>query len=327
MRRPALQTPPRHPCAAPQRRGGWPSPAAAAVALVLAACGSAAAPPSPGTPSAFSGARFSQVAGHGGVPLNVVDKGDPARPAVLFIHGFRQSYLSWTYQFGSALAERCRLVAFDLRGHGNSGHPWQPEAYDQARPWADDVAAVVRALGLHQPLVVAWSFGGNVAMDFAGLHPDIPVSGYLLTGTAAGVPASPSRTPLPAPASAPTRPSASQDLAQNIAALDASMQLLFPPATDRSLLAQFAAAAMRVGPWVDQAVARRARGNPIVPAQPVVFATGSHDPLVGPATLARMKTVFAHARFVEFDGAGHAPFLEQPARFNALIDALHCAPR
>lgn len=280
--------------------------------------------PSPAT-TAFAGARFTQVAGAGGVPLNVVEKGDPAKPTVLFIHGFRQSTLSWSLQFGSALASHCRLVAFDLRGHGNSGSPWQPDAYDNGRPWADDVAHVIRTLDLKKPLIVGWSFGGNVAMDFASLHPDVPVAGYLLTGTAGGTAASP--PPPPAPANAPPRPSASPDLALNVAAIEASMKLLFPnPALDPALRAQFAAVAMRVGPWVDRAVALRPRSARVDVAQPVTFATGGKDPLVGAATVARLKDFFPQARMVDFPDAGHAVFLDEPARFNALVDELQCRP-
>lgn len=288
--------------------------------LALVSCSVALAQAAAAPSSPFAGARFTQVTGGGGVPLNVVDKGDPARPAVLFIHGFRQSYLSWTLQFGSELASRCHLVAFDLRGHGNSGHPWQSEAYDNGRPWADDVASVIKALGLRKPLIVGWSFGGNVAMDFASHHPTVPVAGYLLTGTAAGTLAVP-----PAPANAPPRPAASPDLALNIGALDASMKLLFPnPAMDPALRAQFAAASMRVAPWVDQAVARRQRGATAEPAEPVVFATGAKDPLVGPAVVAGLKKFFPQARFVEFPDAGHAAFIDEPVRFNALLDELRC---
>lgn len=297
------------------------------LALCCAAllAGGAQAQTAPASP--FAGARFSQVIGAGGVPLNVVEKGDPTLPAVLFIHGFRQSYLSWSLQFGSDLATRCRLVAFDLRGHGNSGSPWQAEAYDHSRPWADDVAQVIKTLGLKNPLVVGWSFGGNVAMDFAGLYPTVPVAGYLLTGTAGGTQASPAPPPAPAsaPLNAPPRPSASPDLALNIGALDASMKLLFPnPALDKALLAQFTAAAMRVGPWVDRAVAQRPRSATVELTQPITFAAGGKDPLVGPATVARLKDFFPQARLVDFPTAGHAVFLDEPVRFNALVDELQC---
>ncbi len=284
----------------------------------IAAAQGAAAPATP-----FSGARFTQVTGGGGVPLNVVDKGDPSKPAVLFIHGFRQSYLSWSLQFGSELAQRCHLVAFDLRGHGNSGHPWQSEAYDNSRPWADDVARVIEAMGLKKPLIVAWSFGGNVAMDFASHYPAVPVAGYLLTGTAGGTIAAPA-PPAP-PTNAPPRPSGSPDLTQNIAALDASMKLLFPnPALDRALLAQFSAAAMRVGPWVDQAVARRPRSDKVDTTLPLTFATGGKDPLISSATVSRLKDLFPQARFVGFPDAGHAVFLDEAPAFNALLDELQC---
>ena len=293
--------------------------AQAQTAAPAAAQGAPAAASSP-----FANARFTQVTGHGGVPLNVVDKGDAAKPAVLFIHGFRQSTLSWSMQFASDLSTRCRLVAFDLRGHGNSGAPWQSEAYDNARPWADDVAAVIAALGLRKPLIVAWSFGGNVAMDFAALHPGVPVAGYLLTATAAGTLAAPAPPP-----NAPPRPSASPDLALNIAALEGSMRLLFPnPALPPALRAQFAAAAMRVPPFVDRAVALRPRSSDkVAPGAPLTFVSGGRDPLVAPPIVARLKDYFPGARFVDFPDAGHATFLDEPARFNALIDELHCGAR
>jgi len=293
-----------------------------AVAQTAAASAPAAAVPT-AAPAAFAGARFSEVSGGGGVPLNVVELGDPALPPILFIHGFRQSYLSWTQQFGSDLATRCHLVAFDLRGHGNSGHPWQAEAYDSSRPWADDVAQVIATLKLKDPLIVGWSFGGNVAMDFAALYPAVPVAGYLLTGTAGGTLAAP--PPPKPPAGALPGPTASADLSRNISAVEASIRMIFPnPALDKALLAQFTAAAMRVGPWVDRAVAQRPRSATVPPLKAVTFASGGKDPLVGAATVARLKDFFPGARFVDFPAAGHAVFLDEAPAFNALLDELQC---
>ena len=294
--------------------------AAADVALAQAA------PPPPTatvSASAFEGAKFSVVAGFGDIPLNVVEVGDPSLPAIVLIHGFRQSYLSWTYQFASDLRTHCHIVAFDLRGHGNSGSPWRPEAYDQAQPWADDVNAVIKATGLSKPLVVGWSYGGNVAMDFARYHPEVPIAGYILVATTAGF----EKIPAPPP-NAAVRPTASPNLQLNIAAVEASTGFLFPTTIDTKLRDQFRAAAMRVSPFVDQAIARRTGYDNLDLKgslhAPVTFVFGGKDPIVGPALAQTLTSHLPEAKVVVFPNAGHGLFIEDPQTFNALLDADQC---
>src|SRR5579872_6129240 len=101
-------------------------------------------------------ARVHRFAGGGGLDLYVEEAGVRSGPTLLFIHGFCQSTYAWRYQFGSDLERDFRLVAFDLRGHGRSGKPLEPEAYQDSTLWAADVAAVVEALGLQRVIVVAW---------------------------------------------------------------------------------------------------------------------------------------------------------------------------
>ncbi len=318
----------RHP--APRRLPG--RLLAASVALVWSAAAGVAlsqtaAPAAPTTRpgGAFEGAKFSIVAGAGDVPLNVVEVGDSTRPAILLIHGFRQSYLSWTYQFASDLKSRCHIVAFDLRGHGNSGSPWRPEAYDQAQTWADDVDAVIKATGLARPLIVGWSYGGNVAMDFARRHPEVPVAGYVLVATTAGF----VKTPAPLPG-APARPATSQDLQLNIDAVDASATVLFPPTIDAKLREQFRAAAMRVSPFVDRAIARRAGSDNLdllgSLRAPMTFVFGGRDPIVGPLLAQALASRLPRARFITYPKAGHSLFIEDPDTFNTLLDADQCRP-
>ena len=102
---------------------------------------------------------FSEVTGGGGVPLNVTEGGSPLGKEILFIHGVSQSYLSWLPQLNSDQLKGFRLVAFDLRGHGNSAKPWNNEDYADSRIWADDVAAVMaakKAQGAGYCCVVLW---------------------------------------------------------------------------------------------------------------------------------------------------------------------------
>ncbi len=62
------------------------------------------------------------------------------------------------------------VLAVDLRGHGRSSKPAGP--YDVPTV-AGDLAALIEQLGLDRPVVVGQSWGGNVAVELAALHPDL----------------------------------------------------------------------------------------------------------------------------------------------------------
>jgi pimeloyl-ACP methyl ester carboxylesterase len=67
-----------------------------------------------------------------GVTLAAQEWGNPAGSEILFIHGFSQASLSWQRQVESDLAKEFRLVTYDLRGHGNSDKPLEPEKYKES---------------------------------------------------------------------------------------------------------------------------------------------------------------------------------------------------
>src|SRR5215216_3679350 len=104
------------------------------------------------------------VTGGGGVQLHVVEAGNPRGRPIVFIHGLSQCWLAWSRQLRSDLADDYRLVAMDLRGHGRSEKP--RAGYADARLWADDVGAVIRALGLDRPVLCGWSYGALVILDY-----------------------------------------------------------------------------------------------------------------------------------------------------------------
>ena len=110
------------------------------------------------------------VTGGGGLRLHVREWGEPDGPPILFIHGWSQNHLCWARQYESPLADEFRLVAFDLRGHGMSEAPLEPEHYTDGALWADDVAAIVDALGLDRPVLVGWSYGAFVICDYVRAH-------------------------------------------------------------------------------------------------------------------------------------------------------------
>lgn len=101
--------------------------------------------------------------------LRVVEWGEASRPALLLLHGIRDHARSWDW-VAAALADRFRIVAPDLRGHGDSD--WvDPAAYTLAA-FVLDVADVVAALRLDRFVLVGHSFGGVVGLRYAAAFPD-----------------------------------------------------------------------------------------------------------------------------------------------------------
>lgn len=88
-------------------------------------------------------------------------------PLVIFIHGFPLDSTMWLDQM-KALSSLRRCVAVDLRGFGLS----DPVTVDSLtmEQHADDVAAVIDALGEAQADVIGLSMGGYVALAFAERH-------------------------------------------------------------------------------------------------------------------------------------------------------------
>lgn len=97
----------------------------------------------------------------------------------MLLHGLTATAdLGWFAAFAK-LAERSRVVAFDLRAHGD-GPRWEGASIAEL---GDDVAAVVAALGLGRVVLVGYSMGGAVAQQVWLRHPDL-VAGLVLCATA-----------------------------------------------------------------------------------------------------------------------------------------------
>ena len=124
------------------------------------------------------GAKIQQhrIVGGGGTTLNVLETGKRDGPTVLFIHGFSQNALAWSKQLNSELARDFRLVAMDIRGHGNSDKP-PKDAYTDSKLWADDVQAVIESLELNRPVLSGWSYGGLIMCDYLSVYGENAIGG------------------------------------------------------------------------------------------------------------------------------------------------------
>lgn len=101
---------------------------------------------------------------------------------LLLIHGFPLNQEMWRPQI-EALSANARVIALDLRGHGQSPPTEGPYSMDLL---ADDCAGVLKALKVDQPVVVCGhSMGGYISFAFYRRHPEM-VGGLILAATRAG---------------------------------------------------------------------------------------------------------------------------------------------
>jgi pimeloyl-ACP methyl ester carboxylesterase len=99
-------------------------------------------------------------------------------PALVFVHGWSCDRTYWNGQV-EAFAKQFKVITIDLAGHGESGlgrKAWTIEAF------GDDVAAVVKKLGLQQIILIGHSMGGDVIAEAAKRLPG-RVTGLIMVDT------------------------------------------------------------------------------------------------------------------------------------------------
>jgi 3-oxoadipate enol-lactonase len=99
--------------------------------------------------------------------LHVVEKGDPAAPPIVFIHGFPFSHHMWDAQT-AALSTAYKTIAYDLRGLGESSlgdGQYTVEAH------VEDLIAVLDHFGIEKAVIVGLSLGGYITLRALESHP------------------------------------------------------------------------------------------------------------------------------------------------------------
>lgn len=103
-----------------------------------------------------------------GIPIYYEAHGNG--PAILLSHGYGATSQMWTGQI-PLLSKRARVITWDMRGHGRSGAPNDPDRYSEALTVAD-MAAILDAEGVHDAVVGGLSLGGYMSLAFHLQHPD-----------------------------------------------------------------------------------------------------------------------------------------------------------
>lgn len=270
---------------------------------------------------ALANPQYREIEGHSGVPLNVVTAGDPDNPGILFIHGFSHSSLAFARQFESHLAKDFYLVSFDMRGHGLSGKPWDHEAVGPSKVWADDVAAVIEATGLENPVLVGWSYGGFVVADYIRHYGDDAIAGVNLVGSLGGLVQRSREEESKAVGSVVelARKSRSFNPRENIEAAELTAEEFFTPnMTEEERVEQFVQGLMMPSYFRRQMRSRNLDNSDVLEkfTIPVLLTRGADDLAMSEMATDALNEALPQSTLSLYLDTGHLPFYQKPERFN-----------
>ena len=259
-------------------------------------------------------------------------------PALLLLHGFTGSGRSWGGGLAdaaggladAAVAAGFTMIAPDLPGHGGTGWheggPSRPPVSSRAtiERTADDLPALLRAIGHERAHVVGYSMGARVALRLAISHP-ARVASLVVEAPSAGIADAAGRAARRAADDALARALERGGMERFIDAWERTPVLAGEArlgAGDRARLrgirlahdpAGLAASLRAAGQGVMEPLHDRLREI----TSPTLVIVGADDPVRERA--AAVAAGIPGARLAVVAGAGHAPHLEAPATFVRLV--------
>lgn len=235
---------------------------------------------------------------------------------VLFVHGYPLNRTMWEPQL-TALSQRARAIAVDLRGHGESSAPLWFATMDL---FADDLKGLLDHLGIDRAVICGFSMGGYVTFAFYRKYPE-RVRGLILADT---------RAQPDSPEAKQNRFNAAQTAHQQGAKAIADgilPRLLTTSAVEGNpvLVAKVRAILESVpvaGIAADlMALAERPDSQPLLPqiSVPTLVIVGAEDTLTPPTDSQLMAERIPRARLVTIPNAAHLSNMEQPEAFNRAV--------
>ena len=243
-----------------------------------------------------------------GVRLHVIEAGSRAQNTIVFVPGWTMP--AWIFQAQlQALASRYHVVALDPRGQGES--EIAPTGYDHLRR-GQDIADLIRALGDRPVVLVGWSLGVLDSLAYIQQYGDTKVAGLVLIDNSVG------EDPAPVPYRGPIRRAPPLPREEKMRRFVTG---LFVRSPGEAYIERLTEDALRTPPQIAAAL-----GSYPVPRTYWRDAVWSvrHPILyvVRPRWAEQAANLLAHQPFAEaalFADAGHALFVDDAARFNAML--------
>ncbi len=243
-----------------------------------------------------------------GVRLHVIEAGSRSQRTILFVPGWTMP--AWIFQAQIQFFSRqYHVIALDPRGQGDS--EIAASGYDYQRR-GQDIADLIAALGGQPVLLVGWSLGVLDSLAYIQQYGDTKVAGLVLIDNSVG------EDPPPVPSRRPARRGPRLAREEQMRRF---VQGMFARSPGEAYLEQLTETALRTPP---DAAAQL--GNYAVPRtywREAIYSV-RHPILyvVRPRFAGQAGNLVAHQPMAEaelFQTAGHALFVDEPDRFNALM--------
>ncbi|WP_345977974.1 alpha/beta fold hydrolase [Sulfurimonas sp. HSL3-7] len=240
------------------------------------------------------------------------DIGEVNAPAIIMIHGFPFNKSMWNEQM-EALREECRVVAYDVRGHGESDAGDEPFSIEL---FVQDLLALMDALKIRRAMLCGFSMGGYIALNAIVNYPD-RFNALVLSDT---------HCMADTPESKENRLKAIESLRENgiEAYADGSIEKLFAPESLRTKREEIAAVKEMILSTPERTVVKtlhalRERGEtcsrlPEI-SVPVLILVGEKDAITPPSAAELMHEKIESSRLCVIEHAGHLSCMENPAAF------------
>jgi pimeloyl-ACP methyl ester carboxylesterase len=263
----------------------------------------------------------------GGHELAYLDSGDG--PAVLFIHGLTNSSRSWS-RLVDTLNHDYRIVAPDLHGHGASAKPMGDYSLSAHAATLRDL---LDELGIDRVTLVGHSLGGGIALQFCYLFPERVNRLVLVSSGGLGRSVSPLLRAATLPGAEWVLPLiASRWVRGRAEALGAKLARTgwrptpdvteawrgFTSLADAETRRAFLATTRSVIDPGGQTVSAH-HHLPMVATIPTLVVWGTRDRIIPAWHATSAHQAFPGSRVELFEGAGHFPHLDEPARFAEVL--------
>ncbi len=251
-------------------------------------------------------------------------------PVLLLIHGMAGNFENWQ-EVIEPLARKHTVIAPDLPGHGESAASGGDYSIGALAAGLRDL---LLALGHQRATIVGHSLGGGIAMQFAYQFPEMTERLVLVSSGGLGREVSPIIRAAALPgaeffiaATAAAGQRVGSVLGRGLGAIGlrpnadiAEVARGYGSLTDSTRRTAFLATVRSVIGTGGQRV-RASERLYLAEAMPVLIIWGARDPLIPAHHGEHAHNSIPDSRLEIFDGVGHLPQLEDPARFVAVLEA------